>query len=114
MSGGRWSFAHRQKAPQKTSLVGWLRGESVMSGVDIRLRFWLECSRWKAESDGADICAVRWHYGLTLRLHWHQYYFPVSRLVIFAVIPIGIGDCLVQLVDVRENHFDYLCSQIKY
>jgi len=59
MSGGRWSFAHRQKAPQKTSLVGWLRGESVMSGVDIRLRFWLECSRWKAESDGADICAVR-------------------------------------------------------
>jgi len=59
MSGGRWSFAHRQKAAQKTSLVGWLRGESVMSGVDIRLRFWLECSRWKAESDGTDICAVR-------------------------------------------------------
>jgi len=59
MSGGRWSFSHRQKAPQKTSLVGWLRGESVMSGVDIRRRFWLECSRWKAESDGADICAVR-------------------------------------------------------
>ncbi len=39
--------------------LGHLRGDSGVDGVDIRLRFWLECSRWKAESDGADICAVR-------------------------------------------------------
>jgi hypothetical protein len=41
MSGGRRGFAHRQKTPRNTSLVGWLRGDLLVDGVSIRKRFWL-------------------------------------------------------------------------
>jgi len=37
-------FAHKQKTPQKTNLVGWLRGGLLVGDVGIRLRFWPEDS----------------------------------------------------------------------
>lgn len=40
MSGGWRSFAHSWKTPMNTNRVGWLRGDLLVGGVDIRLRFW--------------------------------------------------------------------------
>lgn len=59
-SGGRRGFAHRQKTPRNTSLVGWLRGGSMVGSVDIRLRFGLEFPGVEAGFlVNTDFCAVR-------------------------------------------------------